>query len=206
MFSTFVTLALVLAPSISRVAATFDSYYPTEIGTCQDLSYAWVSTAVWPIDAVIVDPAQPCDDPLIDVGEVWATSASTKVTVKPGQQIQISLLDANNDESWSSPITVTDSGDYSCLSSDVAASLSSAAVSSSSKTNSVYSGTSTTALVLTTGVSTSTSHTSSSASSSGATGDLTPVGAVGTGSDSGAGALTVPVALIGATLATMLFL
>ncbi len=31
---------------------------------CQDLSYAWVSSAVWPIDAVIVDPEHPCDDPL----------------------------------------------------------------------------------------------------------------------------------------------
>ncbi|KAF8920416.1 hypothetical protein CPB85DRAFT_1429218 [Mucidula mucida] len=206
MFSTFVTLALVLAPSISRVAA-FDSYYPTEIGACQDLSYAWVSSAVWPIDAVIVDPEHPCDDPLIDVGEVWATSASTKVNVQPGKQIQISLLDANNDESWSSPITVTDSGDYSCFSDDVAASLSAAAAAT--KSSSVSSGSSTTALVLTTDVSTSTrssSSASSSSSSSDVDGDLTPVGAVGTGSDSGAGALTVPVALIGATLATMLFL
>ncbi|KIY67276.1 hypothetical protein CYLTODRAFT_490770 [Cylindrobasidium torrendii FP15055 ss-10] len=209
MLSTFVTLALFCAPAL--VKADFTSYYPTTVGACKNLDFAWDGAAVWPIDAMIVNPDDACGDALVDLGEVSASSASPQIKYAPGTKLQISLVDANNDESWSQTITVVDSDDFSCLDSGVAASLSSslaAAASTSAPASSAASSASATAFVAAASSSKSATSTKSSSSADSSSAAV-PVGGVandGVGQD-GAASIVIPGFFIGAaSFATLLLL
>ncbi|KAK0469724.1 uncharacterized protein EV420DRAFT_58996 [Desarmillaria tabescens] len=193
MFSTFLTLALVLAPVFNGVLADFNVYAPSTVAQCQVLSFSWDSTAS-PIDAALVSPQDPCGDFLQDFGSNnWGNSLNVTAAIPAGTSIQLSLVDSNDNEAWSGVITVTESSDASCLS---ASSSSSSASGVSASVSSTASGT------------TSNAKASSTSSSSSATsaGPSAPVGAVGSGPGSNGAShqVAAPLMVLGATFTALL--
>ncbi|KAK0204833.1 hypothetical protein DFS33DRAFT_1382724 [Desarmillaria ectypa] len=195
MFSTFLTLALVLASVFNGVLANFAVYAPSTVAQCEVLSFSWDSTAM-PIDAALVHPQDPCGDFLQDFGSNnWGNSLNVTAAIPAGTSIQLSLVDSNDNEAWSGVITVTESSDTSCLS-----------ASSSSASSTLSSTASGTTLIVTPGSNSKASSTSSSSSAT-SSGPSAPVGAVGSGPGSNGASRKVaaPLMILGATL-TGLFL
>ncbi|PBL03574.1 hypothetical protein ARMGADRAFT_911912 [Armillaria gallica] len=189
MFSTLLTLALVLAPAFNGVLADFTVWAPSTVAQCELFSFAWDSTA-FPIDAALVNPQDPCGAFLQDYGSNnWGNSLNVTAAVPAGTSIQLSLVDSNDNEAWSGVITVTGSNDASCL----GASSSSGASATASSTSSTASGT-------TLGSSTS------AASSATSAGPSAPVGAVGSGPGSNGASrqIAAPLMILGATFTGLL--
>ncbi|KAG7451257.1 uncharacterized protein BT62DRAFT_410134 [Guyanagaster necrorhizus] len=193
MFSTFLTFALVLNSIFNGVLADFTVYAPSAVPQCGLLSISWDSTAM-PIDAVLVNPQDPCGNSIQDFGSNnWGNSLNATVIISAGTSIQVSLVDSNDDEAWSGVITVTESGDASCLSGDGVPSSSVSDVSVTSSTISTASGPT---LVVTPGSNAKASSTSSATSAD----PSAPVGAVGSGSGSNGASRQVaaPLVILGA--------
>ncbi|PBK75699.1 hypothetical protein ARMSODRAFT_403086 [Armillaria solidipes] len=198
MFSTFLTLALVLAPVFNGVLADFTVWAPSTVAQCEVFSFAWDSTA-FPIDAALVNPQDPCGDFLQDYGSNnWGNSLNVTAAVPAGTSIQLSLVDSKDNEAWSGVITVTGSSDASCL----GASSSSGASATASSTSSTASGTT---LVVAPGSDAKASSTSASSSATSA-GPSAPVGAVGSGpgSNSASRQIAAPLMIFGATFTGLL--
>jgi len=116
MFSTFFTVALFVAPAIQGVFADFAVNSP-ELTQCKETKLSWEKTGAAPYNLIIVKASDPCGNALVDIGDVNTTFYNwDKVKIKAGTQVQVSLIDANDDEAWSQVLTVKDSDDNSCLS------------------------------------------------------------------------------------------
>jgi hypothetical protein len=117
MFSTLVKVAL-LAPIAIQGALAFAVNNPP-LNQCESAKITWEATK-GPYDLVIVPAANPCGDALAEVGEFTKTWVDWTVNVAAGTIVQISLVDANDDEAWSRNITVGP-GSATCLTSTTTA-------------------------------------------------------------------------------------
>ncbi|KAJ3907896.1 hypothetical protein F5879DRAFT_999138 [Lentinula edodes] len=183
MFTTLVTVTLFAAAAINGAAAQLNIQTPS-MTTCEPVDITWSSTT-GPYNLIMVSPDDPCGDALVDLGDQDGTSVSWTPNVAPGTQLELSLVDANDDEAWSGTITVAQGSDTSCVPADAlaAASSSVAAVSTSvlsssadasSAVSSISASVAVTGTTLVvTGAATASASSASASSSSG------PVGAVG---------------------------
>jgi hypothetical protein len=165
MFATLLTVTLFAAAALNGAAAQDLTIDTPQMTTCEPVDITWSSTQ-GPYNLIMVAPGE-CDA-LVDLGDQDGTSVTWTPDVAPGTQLELSLLDANNEEAWSGTITVQQGSNTSCVSSQALAAASSSASDASS-----VSITGTT-LVVTGAATTEAASASASASSS-----IGPVGAVG---------------------------
>ncbi|KAJ3851596.1 hypothetical protein EV368DRAFT_65638 [Lentinula lateritia] len=186
MFTTLVTVTLFAAAAINGAAAQLTIQTPS-MTTCEPVDLTWSSTT-GPYNLIMVSPDDPCGDALVDLGDQDGTSVSWTPNVAPGTQLELSLVDANDEEAWSGTITVAQGSDTSCVPADALAAASSSAaassvsssVSSSSADASASAVSSISASVAVTGTTlVVTGAATASASSASASSSSGPVGAVG---------------------------
>ncbi|KAJ4494854.1 hypothetical protein C8J55DRAFT_497788 [Lentinula edodes] len=183
MFTTLVTVTLFAAAAINGAAAQLTIQTPS-MTTCEPVDLTWSSTT-GPYNLIMVSPDDPCGDALVDLGDQDGTSVSWTPNVAPGTQLELSLVDANDEEAWSGTITVAQGSDTSCVPADALAAASSSVAAASSSVSSSSADASSfvssisasvavtgTTLVVT-GAATASASSASASSSSG------PVGAVG---------------------------
>ncbi|KAJ3500388.1 hypothetical protein NLJ89_g9820 [Agrocybe chaxingu] len=159
MFSTLVTVALFVAPAIQGVLADFAINTPA-LKQCQTSRISWEPTK-GPYNLIVVKASEPCGDALVEVGDFTKTFIDWKTTIPAGTEVQLSLVDADDDEAWSGKGAASASA--SASSSAPAASATAGSTSTSTTTSGSTSG--------------STSDDDSSS------GDLTPVGAANAGTN-----------------------
>jgi len=188
MYSTLFCLALLTA-----TAASFTIDVP-QLTQCQDATISW-SEGTPPYYLVVVDPKDPCGEPIFDLGELSSTVIKWDVDLPENKEIKFYVEDSGPDnEAWSKTLTVGASDDASCLSQSVLSYFNMTTPSTASNTAS------------------NTSNTSNDAPPSSPSGDIVPVGAANAGnnpSSSGAsstrpGTSTVLVALFAATISLAL--
>ncbi|KAJ3893254.1 hypothetical protein GG344DRAFT_75138 [Lentinula edodes] len=183
MFTTLVTVTLFAAAAINGAAAQLTIQTPS-MTTCEPVDLTWSSTT-GPYNLIMVSPDDPCGDALVDLGDQDGTSVSWTPNVAPGTQLELSLVDANDEEAWSGTITVAQGSDTSCVPADalaaasssvaaVSTSISSSSADASSAVSSISASVAVTGTTLVvTGAATASASSASASSSSG------PVGAVG---------------------------
>ncbi|KJA19445.1 hypothetical protein HYPSUDRAFT_189856 [Hypholoma sublateritium FD-334 SS-4] len=132
MFSTFLTAALFIAPAIQGALADFAISSPALV-QCQNATISWEPTK-GPYNLIVVSAANPCGDALVEVGDFSTTLISWKASLAAGTTVQLSLLDASDNEAWSKNITVGASSDASCLSNAIVKASSSSGASVASTT------------------------------------------------------------------------
>jgi hypothetical protein len=178
MFSTFLTVALFVAPAIQGALADFAISSPA-LTQCKQATISWEPTE-GPYNLIVVKASDPCGDALVEVGDFDKTSIQWTANIAAGTQVQLSLVDKNDQEAWSKIITVADSSDASCLSSSgsssASASASASAASPSSSTGATSSSSTTPGS--TTG---SSADTTGSDGSDGSDPVVAPVGAANAG-------------------------
>ncbi|KAF8905047.1 hypothetical protein CPB84DRAFT_1677056 [Gymnopilus junonius] len=113
MFSTLVTVALFIAPAIQGVFADFAINSPALV-QCKPAEISWEATK-GPYNLIVVKASDPCGDALVNVGDFNKTAISWTASIAAGTIVQLSLLDAEDNEAWSKAITVGSSSDSSCL-------------------------------------------------------------------------------------------
>jgi hypothetical protein len=113
MFSTLLTVALFVAPAIQGVFADFAINSP-KLVQCQSSQISWAPTK-GPYNLIVVPASDPCGDALVNVGDFTTTDISWTTTIPAGTVVQLSLLDADDNEAWSNNITIGASSDTSCL-------------------------------------------------------------------------------------------
>ncbi|KAF8825200.1 hypothetical protein HHX47_DHR7000304 [Lentinula edodes] len=194
---------------------------------CEPVDITWSSTT-GPYNLIMVSPDDPCGDALygknhsirnsfpkkssffllsVDLGDQDGTSVSWTPNVAPGTQLELSLVDANDDEAWSGTvwtfndlyrvplelmnviyfqITVAQGSDTSCVPADALAAASSSSVAAASSSVSSSSADASSAVssisasVAVTGTTlVVTGAATASASSASASSSSGPVGAVG---------------------------
>ncbi|GAW10181.1 hypothetical protein LENED_012421 [Lentinula edodes] len=171
MFTTLVTVTLFAAAAINGAAAQLNIQTPS-MTTCEPVDITWSSTT-GPYNLIMVSPDDPCGDALVDLGDQDGTSVSWTPNVAPGTQLELSLVDANDDEAWSGTITVAQGSDTSCVPADALAAASSSSVAAASSSVSSSSADASSAV---SSISASVAVTGTTASASSSSG---PVGAVG---------------------------
>ncbi|PPQ67482.1 hypothetical protein CVT25_006023 [Psilocybe cyanescens] len=114
MFSTLLTVALLVAPAIQGVFADFAINSP-DLVQCKTSRISWEPTKA-PYNLIIVKASDPCGDALVDLGDFNKTFLDWPAKIKAGTVVQLSLVDANDQEAWSKNITVGANTDASCLS------------------------------------------------------------------------------------------
>ncbi|KAH9481415.1 hypothetical protein JR316_0005941 [Psilocybe cubensis] len=140
MFSTLLTVALFVAPAIQGVFADFAINSPNLV-QCKTSRISWEPTKA-PYNLIIVKASDPCGDALVDLGDFNKTFLDWPAKIKAGTVVQLSLVDANDQEAWSKNITVGASTDASCLSTNLAGSASSSVKPSATPaSSSIASGT-----------------------------------------------------------------
>ncbi|PPQ65278.1 hypothetical protein CVT26_000238 [Gymnopilus dilepis] len=113
MFSTLFTVALFVAPAIQGALANFAINSPTLV-QCQKAQISWEPTK-GPYNLIVVKASDPCGDPLVDLGDFNKTAITWTANIPAGTEVQLSLLDAEDNEAWSKTLTVGTSSDASCL-------------------------------------------------------------------------------------------
>ncbi|KAF5327567.1 hypothetical protein D9619_004823 [Psilocybe cf. subviscida] len=134
MFSTFLTVALFVAPAIQGVLADFAISSPA-LTQCKQANISWEPTE-GPYNLIVVKASDPCGDALVEVGDFSQTHITWTAKLAAGQKVQLSLVDKNDQEAWSNVITVGDSNDASCLSSTGGSSASASASASAASASS----------------------------------------------------------------------
>jgi len=115
MFSTLLTTALFASLAIQHaLALTIDT---PELTQCKDVKLNWEESK-GPYNLIVVHGDDPCGDPIVDLGDHDGTSMTWKVNIPAGEQVQLSLMDANEEEGWSGIVTIKESDDKSCLPAD----------------------------------------------------------------------------------------
>ncbi|KAF6759934.1 hypothetical protein DFP72DRAFT_806177 [Ephemerocybe angulata] len=135
MYSTLITaVALFVVPALAGFAIN-----NPDLKQCSDAKISWEPTK-GPYNIIAVDAADPCGEPLAEIGDFAdGTSKTTwKVTIPAGTVVQLSIADANDNEAWSGNLTVG-AGPSDCLTTNKAASTSTASISTA--TGSTTSGT-----------------------------------------------------------------
>jgi len=116
MFKSLVSLALVSALALPGALAAFSVDTPPQLVQCQPVDIKWSGASAGAIDIIFVDPKNPCDSVLADLGtNNTGTSRTWTVDLKAGTPAQVSLVDSAGDEAWSGVVTVQNSTDSSCL-------------------------------------------------------------------------------------------
>jgi hypothetical protein len=138
MFSTLLTVALFIAPAIQGVFADFAISSP-KLVQCKPSKISWESTK-GPYNLIVVKASDPCGDALVEIGDFDKTFTEWTAKVPAGTHVQLSLVDANDEEAWSKTIVVAESNDSSCLPGFTGSSSSSSAPTSTPTADSNKSG------------------------------------------------------------------
>jgi len=110
MYSTLITaVALFAAPAFAAFAIN-----SPDLKQCETSRISWEKTE-GPYNLIVVDAADPCGEPLIEVGDFENSSIQWKAVLPAGTIVQLSVADKNDDEAWSANITIAASNDASCL-------------------------------------------------------------------------------------------
>jgi len=120
MFSTFLTVALFLAPALQVALAEFAVSTPPELVQCGEGHVGWEPTT-GPYNVFVVNPEDPCGEELAHLGETGDTWIDFPVTFASGTNVQLYIEDATGDDAWSGSVTVGESSDGSCLEGGAAA-------------------------------------------------------------------------------------
>lgn len=115
MFAALFTITLFVA-LFQRVFADMSIDTP-QFTQCQPAEITW-NGGNSPYNLIIVSADDVCGNALDDLGDFTTLSTTFTVNLASGTQVVLSLEDASGDEAWSGIITVGDSSDYSCLSSN----------------------------------------------------------------------------------------
>lgn len=135
MFKSLVSLALVSALVLQGALAEFSVVTPSELVQCQPVTIQWSGAAAGPVDIIFVDPTNPCDSDIADLGTNNTGSQRTwSVALHAGVAAQLSLVDSAGNEAWSGDLTVKNSSDTSCFTSSTTSGKSSSSTSSSTAT------------------------------------------------------------------------
>jgi len=115
MFATLFSIALFALPAFG---SDFSIDTPKEIQSCAPVTFKWHG-GKGPYDLVIVASKAPCGDILADLGDGHqGTTLTWQKAILPenmfGQDVSLSLEDANGDEAWSASIPFV-KGDTSCM-------------------------------------------------------------------------------------------
>lgn len=136
MYSTLITaVALFAAPALAAFAIN-----EPELKQCQSSKISW-SPSNGPYNLIAVSAADPCGEPLAEIGDFTATYTEWKVTLPAGTVVQLSVADKDDNEAWSGNITVGASSDSSCLTSAPGATSSSTTSSTTTSDNTSSSNT-----------------------------------------------------------------
>jgi len=120
MLSTFLTVALFLAPALQGALAEFAVSTPPELVQCGEGHVGWEPTT-GPYNVFVVNPEDPCGEELAHLGETGDTWIDFPVTFAAGTNVQLYIEDATGDDAWSGAVTVGASSDGSCLEGGAAA-------------------------------------------------------------------------------------
>ncbi|KAE9394413.1 hypothetical protein BT96DRAFT_886590 [Gymnopus androsaceus JB14] len=178
MFATLVTVTLFAAVAINGAAAQLTISTPT-LTTCEPIDFTWTDSASGPYDLILVSPADPCGDAIVDLGVIDGTSVSYTPELAPGTQLEGSLIDADGNEAWTATMTIVQGSNSSCIPASLLSSASSTAISSSAASSSATSSSTdatTTAVAGTTLVVTGDAATVAESNSASATGPAEAVG------------------------------
>ncbi|KAF9475399.1 hypothetical protein BDN70DRAFT_883769 [Pholiota conissans] len=181
--STFLTVALLVAPAIQGVLADFAISSPALV-QCKPARISWESTK-GPYNLIVVNAADPCGDALVEIGDFNQTFVDWTAKVKAGTKVQLSLVDADDNEAWSKDITVGPNTDVSCLQSVVT-------TGSAASTGASATGTTTgTPIATTSAPSTPTTSADTTYDSSSSDSGVAPIGAANAGTLQDNAAFTV---------------
>jgi len=178
MFATLVTVTLFAAVAINGATAQLTISTPT-LTTCEPIDFTWTDSASGPYDLILVSPADPCGDAIVDLGVIDGTSVSYTPELAPGTQLEGSLIDADGNEAWTATMTIVQGSNNSCIPASLLSSASSTAISSSAASSSATSSSTdatTTAVAGTTLVVTGDAATVAESNSASATGPAEAVG------------------------------
>jgi len=140
MFATLIAAAAFVAPAL-LVSANFNMASPA-VNQCGQVHVTWDDTGKGPYNLVVLDAANPCGDPLVNLGDHDGTSMTWYAANLPqGTNLQFSVEDTTGNEAWSAD-TLVGGGDNSCLSD---AQKSAASAASAKTTTTAAAGTTTTA-------------------------------------------------------------
>ncbi|KAK2463441.1 hypothetical protein APHAL10511_004527 [Amanita phalloides] len=114
MYSTLFSHALFAATAVSGVLATFSIETPN-LTQCQGATISW-SPGVPPYYVVVVNPNDPCGEPMLDLGTFSVTSFTWNVAVPSGTLMELYVEDSGDNDAWGGRVTVSKSDDSSCLS------------------------------------------------------------------------------------------
>jgi len=113
MFSTFLTVALFLAPVFQGALAEFPVSTPDSLTQCGPGHVGW-DPRTGPYHVFVVNPDDPCGEEIADLGETDKTWLDFTVSWAAGTKVQLYIEDATGDDAWSGALTIGE-GDGSCL-------------------------------------------------------------------------------------------
>jgi hypothetical protein len=114
MFSTFISLALVISPAFHGVYARQFAASKPEVKACTETYLSWENTESPNYYVYILNPADPCGKELQYVGEFTNTETRFQLKVPEGTSIQTYIEDDLGNDSWGEAVTVT-KGVTDCL-------------------------------------------------------------------------------------------
>jgi len=136
MFSSLFTATLFASVAVHSALAALAVNSP-ELKQCQPATVNWEYTSGDKFTLLAVPAGSPCDDAIVDLGDHESGSFDwAKVNVAKGTQVILSVTNKAGEEVWSSPITVGDSDDASCLTGGSPAPAAAAATPAKSTTSS----------------------------------------------------------------------
>jgi len=107
--SLIVSLALVAA----AVQADLDISTPSELKQCEEATFVIAGTSgpVWPF---VVDPKDPCGDPLRDLDDVTGVLKWTP-DLPVGTTVQVQIENSAGNQGWSGVMTITPGSSSACV-------------------------------------------------------------------------------------------
>ncbi|KAF7316776.1 hypothetical protein HMN09_00410700 [Mycena chlorophos] len=120
MLATLLSLALVAAPALASLSISSPEFFE-----CGSAHITWDETKA-PYNLVVVNSTDPCGEILADLGDHNVTSIHWTVDFPAGSTLLLSLEDADENEAWSSTITVGKGNTTSCLLADASSAAASA--------------------------------------------------------------------------------
>jgi hypothetical protein len=113
MFSTFLTVALFLAPAFQGVLAEFPVSTPDSLTQCGEGHVGW-DPRTGPYDVFVVNPDDPCGEEIAHLGQTDQSWIDFTVSWPAGTKVQLYIEDSTGDDAWSGAVTIGE-GDGSCL-------------------------------------------------------------------------------------------
>ncbi|KAG2072808.1 hypothetical protein BDR04DRAFT_1095981 [Suillus decipiens] len=115
MFATLFSVTLFVALAIQGVFADFTVDTPS-LTQCGNAQITWTASSP-PYNLLVVPADDPCDEALVDLGQLSGLSYQWNVALAAGTAVVLFIEDSQENEAWSGTMTVGASNDSSCLTS-----------------------------------------------------------------------------------------